>query len=257
MRKLSAAIAAIMLAALAGSATRADPLARYRAGDYELAVAEGTKANTAFGYAVAARAVLAEGMMRSPCLECLTRAADLARRSIAIDPKQADAHVFLAVAIGYQARIVGTLRARLNSYPEEAKRQIDAALQSDPRNALALAALGGWNIQIVRDGGAILARWLYGATLAEGFKAFAAAFDAAPGNVTLRYQFALSLGGFDAKTYRSQVRDALSRAANGRPQTAYEKFAQARANELLDALNKDDGARFDRLIRRDQGYPGY
>lgn len=247
--------AASALAALLPSLARADALALYQAGAYEQAVAEASRQNSAPGYALAARAALAEAVLKSPCLDCLRRVEELARKAIAADPKTADGHVYLAVALGYEARIIGVVRARLGAYPEEAKRNLDKALESDPENIWALAAMGGWNIEVVRGGGAALARWLYGATVEAGLKSFAAAFKAAPDNLVLRYQFALSLAGLDPDAYRDRIADALARAGNAQPQTAYERFAQGRARELLAALAKGDRAALVRLVRRDQGYP--
>lgn len=244
-----------LLAMLVAPSARADAFALYQAGRYEQAIAEASHQNGAAGYALAARAALAEAALKSPCLECLERAADLARKSIAADPRPADGHVYLAVSLGYQARIIGMVRARLGAYPEEAKRNLDKALASDPKNPWALAALGGWNIEIVRGGGAMLADWLYGATVDAGRKHFAAAFEAAPDNPVLRYQYALSLGGLDPDAHRGAILAALARATAAEPQTAYEKFAQGRARELLAALKKNDRAAFDALVKRDQGYP--
>ena len=253
IRVLGAALAAALIVAPADAAE--DALALYKAGKYEQAIAAASRENSAAGYALAARAALADAALRSPCLECLERAATLAHKSIAADPELPDGHIYLAASLGYQARIIGMIRARLGAYPEEAKRNLDKALASDPKNAWALAALGSWNIEIVRGGGAYLASWLYGATLAEGFKDYDAAFKAAPGNLVLRYQYALSLGGLDLDAYHDKITDALTRAVKAEPQTAYEKFAQGRARELQTALKNGDRATFDWLVRRDQGYP--
>lgn len=249
-----AAVAAL-LAMLAAPQAQGDALALYQAGRYEQAIAEGSHQDNAGGYALAARAALADAALKSPCLACLKRAEDLARKAIAADPRPADGHVYLAVSLGYQARIVGMVRARLGGYPEEARRNLDKALASDPKNPWALAALGGWNIEIVRGGGERLARWLYGASLEEGQRHFDAAFKAAPGNLVLHYQYALSLSGLDLDEWWPLVSDELARAAAAAPQTAYERFAQGRARALLAALRKNDRAAFDALVRRDQGYP--
>jgi hypothetical protein len=249
--------AAFALALLAAPAAQAAPdtLALYQAGKYDQAIASGTHDATALGYATAARAALADAMLKSPCLECLKRAADLSHRSIAADPKLSDAYVYLAVSLGYQGRIIGPIRAQLDGYPEEAKRNLDEALLADPKNAWALAALGGWNIEIVRGGGVNLARWLYGASLEAGMKAFDAAFRVQPDNLVLRYQYALSLAGLDLGEWQGQVETTLERAATARANTAYELFAQGRARELLTALRNNDREAFGRLVRRDQGYP--
>jgi hypothetical protein len=245
-----------LIAILSGApalASDSSALSLYVAGKYQDAESAGMAQGDAAGYALAARSALAAEMMRSsPCLSCLKRAEGEARRAIALDPKLADGHLFLAVSLGYQARIVGLVSARLNNYPDEAKANLDAVLAADPGNCWALAAVGGWNIEIVRGGGATLAGLLYGAGLADGLADFAKAFAGSPDNPVLRYQYALSLGGFDPGGYRGQIEDALSRAAAAKPTTA---FAQGRARELLAALDANDAKTFARLVKRDQGYP--
>jgi len=254
LKRLVCAALALAFPALQASAAE-DAQSLYQSGKFGQAIAAAVALNTAPGFALAAHASLADAMMRSPCLPCLQRAEEFARKAVAADPKLAEGHLYLAVSLGYQARIVGVVRARLGGYPEEARRNLDAALAADPANAQALAASGGWNIEIVRGGGALLARWLYGASVGTGLDEFAAAFRAAPGNVVLRYQYALSLGGFDLRAYRNDVEDALTRAVTGTPSTAYDAFAQSRARELLAALKRNDDAGFARLLKRDQGYP--
>jgi hypothetical protein len=241
--------------ALTSVARADDPLALYRAGKYEPAINAALGQNNAAGFALAARAALGEALTQKPCLSCLQRAEGYARKAIAADSHLPDGHTFLAVSLGYEARIVGTVRARLANYPEESKSNLDAALASDPHNVLALMAMGGWNIEIVHSGGAFMANTLYGATVDKGKGLFAEAFKSAPGNIVARYQYALGLAGVDEKTYRSEIADALSRASSGTAMTAYETFIQGRARELLGVLNKNDTDEFDRLVRRDQGYP--
>jgi tetratricopeptide (TPR) repeat protein len=232
-----------------------DATALYQSGDYAGAIKEGLHENSGASLATASRAALALAAERSPCLDCLSLAENLARKSIAADPKIADAHVFLAVTLGYKARIEGMIKARFSGYADEAKRNLDEALQIDPRNGWALAALGGWNIEIARKGGAYLARWLYGAGVDAGVKDFQAAFAAAPDNPVLRYQYALSLSGLDAGAWKVQIADALNRAGTMEPRTAYEKVVQARAKELLAAFNRKGRQGFDALVKHDQGYP--
>ncbi|MBV9991778.1 MAG: hypothetical protein JOZ72_10835 [Alphaproteobacteria bacterium] len=262
-RPIRAAFAAVLIALAAVTPAAAkrtapqpatDPLALYQAGQYPDAIKAGIHDNTGQSLATATRAALAVAAERSPCLDCLTLAESLARKSIAADARLGEPRVYLAVTLGYKARIEGRIHARFNGYAEEAKSNLDAALKANPNDAWALAAIGGWNIEIVRGGGAWLASWLYGANVDEGLKDFAAAFKAAPDNLVLRYQYALSLGGLDAGKYKAQIADALTRASTMPPHTAYEQFAQARAKELLAAWKKDRSS-FDALVKRDQGYP--
>ena len=145
------------------------PLAFFLAGHFAQAEAAGLAQNNAEGLAIAARAVLADDMMRDqPCLECLKHAEDISRHAIAADPKLPEAHIYLAAAIGYEARIIGDFAAQSRGFADEAKQQLDAALASDPNDPWALAALGSWHIEIVRNAGTTLANWLFGAKFATG-----------------------------------------------------------------------------------------
>src|SRR5204863_8574662 len=71
--------------AVAAVAQNPSPLFElYAQGRYDEAARAGETAHTAYGYAVAARAVLADAVLReTPCLECLQRAAKLARAAVA------------------------------------------------------------------------------------------------------------------------------------------------------------------------------
>lgn len=230
--------------------------ALYAQGHYEEAMHQGAAAGTAAGFAIAARAAMADAMMRpEPCLECLERGEAFARRAIAADPNAPDGHVWLAAALGYEARIVGLIRAKLNDDPGQAKENLDAALKADPDNAYALAALGGWNVEIVRSGGKFLARRFYDASLEQGLNLFDRAVRAAPGNVAVRYQIALSLSGLDAETYRNRIESELQATIHATPETTYEKYVQGRAGEMLALLRRGDRDAFDARIRAFQGYP--
>ncbi len=247
-----------VLLVLSGASRAADDSVwtLYAQGRYSEAQSAGEARGDASGYALAARANLAVAAMREHgCLECLKAAEADARRAIALDPKPADAHVFLAAALGYEGRFEGLVAARMHDYPGQAKHELDTALAGEPGNCWALAALGGWNIEVVRGGGATLARWLYGARLDDGMHYFSRAFACAPDNLVFRYQFALSLSGLDFDTYRASITDSLTKAVALTPVTAYDKFAQGRARELLDAIKTKGTGAVMALVRRDQGYP--
>jgi len=248
---------AFFLTLLAGSAQAADTAADlYKAGQYEPAIAAAVAQNNADGFALATRAALAEAVMRvPPCLDCLRRVEGFARRAIAADTKAVDARVYLAASLGYEARILGPLSSSYVSDAQEAKSNLDAAFAIDPNNFWVLAALGGWNIEVVRNGGPTLAQWIYKASVNTGLDDFTKAFRIAPTNVVLRYQYALSLSGLDHDTYRGQIMDALGRASTGATASAYDSFAQSRARELLATLKGGDLDKYDALVKRDQGYP--
>jgi len=249
--------AALLALVLAAAPAETGPLfALYAQGQYEEAMRQGAAAGTAAGFAIAARAAMADAMMRpTPCLECLKRGEAYARRAIAADKDAPDGHVWLAAALGYEARIVGLVRARLDNDPAQAKENLDAALKVQPDNAYALAALGGWNVEIVRTGGKFLANKFYGASLEQGLNLFDRAVRAAPRNVAVRYQIALSLAGLNSESHRGRIESELDTAIRATPETAYEKFVQGRATELLALLKRGDRDAFEVKLRIFQGYP--
>ena len=254
MKKLLLAL--LLLASPVHAATTEEIFALYAKGDYEQAVKAGEAAKTAPGYAIAARAVLADAVLRDrPCMECLTRAETLARQAVAADPRHAFGQVWLAVALGYQSRITGVVRARLRDAPGQSKTALDAAVAADPRNPFAVSALGGWHIEIVRGGGAYLARLLYGATETEALALLDRAVKLAPANVAVHYQIALSLLGFDERKYRARIQGELRAAIAAEPATSYEKAMQARASELLGLVNRGATDALEAKVRIFQGYP--
>jgi hypothetical protein len=228
----------------------------YAQGHYEEAMREGAAANTALGFAIAARAALADAMMRQePCLPCLKRGEAFARRAVAADWNLSDGHVWLAAALGYETRVIGLVRARLDNDPAQAREHLDAALKAQPDNPYALAALGGWHVEVVKTGGDFLAGKLYEASREQGLMLFDRAIKASPRNVAVRYQIALSLAGLDPERYRSRIEGELNAAIQASPETTYEKFVQGRAGELLTLLKRNDRDAFDARLRTFQGYP--
>jgi len=244
----------LLIPVSAGAATSDEIFAVYARGDYEQAARLGEASHTAPGLATAARAVLADAVLRdAPCLPCLERAEALSRQAVAADPHYALGQVWLAVALGYQARITGAVKARMKNAPAQSKTALNMAVVDDPRNAFAVSALGGWHIEVVRGGGATLAGLFYGARERTALSLFDRAVSLAPDNVAVRYQIGLSLAGFDPEKYHARIAAELKAAVAATPVTAYEKRIQVRAGELLGLLNQREA--FDLRVRKYQGFP--
>lgn len=251
--------AVVLVACICGPARAQGAAAafeRYRIGDYEGAITTGEAARTGEGLTVAARAAFAEANLRdTPCLPCLKRVEDFARRSIMLDMRHPDAYVYLAAALGYEARIIGYVRATLEKYPEQAKQAVDRALAVAPNDAFSLAALGGWHVEIVRNAGSLMARTLFGARVDAGQDAFRRAFTADPGNLVVRLQYVLAMSAYDLNRFRGQVADQLTAIAMTEPRTAYETAMKQRAARLQELLNANQNREYLALINRYQGYP--
>ncbi len=258
-RNMRIAAAAALLCALIALPARADaptPLQLYQAGQYDAAIQAGVAEKSATGYAAAARAALAQERMRpAPCLDCLKQAETYARQAIAADPTLADGRVFLAAALGFEARIIGIVAAKFQGYAGEAKDSLDVAYAHHPDDARTLAALGGWNFAVVNGGGRVLASLIYGATVKQGLAFYARAMAAAPGDIVIRFEYALSLSDTDRTAYGKDIEAALQSATAMMPRTAYERFMQSRARTLLDAFRQGDWPQYTALVRKDEGYP--
>ena len=256
MKRTLVALSLLVAAAPALAQQAPTPLELYDAGRYDAAIQAGLAQHDADGFATAAHAELAKERMRpAPCLDCLKRAEAYARKAIAADPKEAAPHIYLAAALGYQAHIIGVMQAKLKGYAEEAKTNIDTALADHPDDPWALAAMGGWHIGVVNGGGSMLAGMIYGASVKTGLAYYAKAMKADPGNIPIRFQFALSLSAYDREAYAKQIEAALQFAATGKPRTAYEVFMQGRAVRLLGLFKRGDWDAYDALVRKFQGYP--
>ena len=226
----------------------------YAKGDYEQAARLGEASHTAPGLATAARAVLADDVLReTPCLPCLERAEALSRQAIAVDPHHAFGQVWLAVALGYQARITGAVKARSKTPPRNPRQRWTRRWRTIPRMPLPCRP---WAAGISKWCAAAAPPWR-GCSMARANATALSLFDhsvaLAPGNVAVRYQIGLSLAGFDPAKYHARIATELKAAVAAVPATAYEKKIQARAQELLGLLNQREA--FDLRVRKYQGFP--
>jgi tetratricopeptide (TPR) repeat protein len=256
MQSLRAAIAAGLLTFAATELNAAEAALLYAEGAYEAAIAAAESDGGAAGFALAARAALADAELReTPCLACLERAAEFARGAIAAGPDNAEPYIYLVVALGRRARLIGFFQAqseRIGSVTDEA---IEAALAIDPDYPWALATRGGWHIEVVRLAGRILGGFLFGAAVEDGKDFFRRAMAGEPDNLVLPYQYALTLSAYDLEGERQAIRAELAKAVVLDPQDAYESAIRMRAELLLAELDAGDDPNFLRLLDIFRGDP--
>ena len=259
MRRLSiarllapVALGWLAMGAPARSATPA--LALYAEGEYLAAISAGETEGGANGFAVAARAALADAELRdAPCLECLLTAERLAQAAIAADAENVEAHVLFVTAVGRRARIIGFLASQRESIGSRTDDAIATALRIDPASPLALAVRGAWHIEIVSQAGRFLARVLYGADIEDGKEFYRQAIERDPENPVIRYQYALSLDSYDFEQEREEIETALENAIAGTTGNAYEEAIKTRAQALLDLLRSGMEEAFEERMRQFRG----
>ena len=166
----------------------------------------------------------------------LEACAALAKRAIALDPQNVEAHLQYVVALGFMGRVAGNIRAHLAGYATDARAHLDMALKLDPQNGWALGMLGAWHMEIVRKGGGFLAGSIYGAKLDDGIALYRRALQLDPENPVLHYEFGLALAAQDMRRFGSEAENQLRQAITLPARNAFEALAQQRARQLLIAL---------------------
>jgi len=234
--------ALILLAAPASAAPSLDDaLARYQRGEFLEGAKEARSLGTASGHALAARATLAYATTAVPVADrmpLLRQAETDAQAAVAKDDSLVEGHLQLVVALGQMARIKGPLAAELAGIPGKVHTHIERALALAPHNPWALAASGAWNLEVVRN--TRLGSVFMGASRKGGHQAFEAAMRVDPGNVVVRYQYALTLLGFDKADYRRAADQVLEKTLALTPKDAYARLMQNRAARLESLLKQDD-----------------
>jgi hypothetical protein len=256
MRRISAALifGLMVVGAPANSAIPAEQL--YTEGRYSEAISVGEAEGGSIGFTVAARAAFADAELReTPCLECLSRAGELAREAISADPENAEAHLLLVAALGRRARLIGFFASQREGVASQTDEAISKALMLESGSAFALAVRGAWHFEVVSQAGRFLGSTLYGARAEDGQRYFAEAIAREPENLVIRYQYALSLEACDFDAERGEVEMALEAATLGRPRDAYEGAINARATRLLGLLRDGMEEAFSGLMSRYRGDP--
>ncbi|HYM18130.1 MAG TPA: hypothetical protein VEU06_06170 [Micropepsaceae bacterium] len=228
----------------------------YRSGQYEAAIAKGETVGDDENLTIAAQAALAVTTLKGePCLDCAKRAEALARRAIAADPERPRAYVCLVASMAFESRIIGVYASQTEHLPDDARRALDKALMLAPDDPWALTAMGGWHLEVVRSGGRIWSRILYGARLNDGIDYFKRAVAADPDNPLIALNYALSLSSVAFNNRRDEIRGALETAVKAMPHDAYEAAMKARAVKLKDLLEKNARGEYLALASSYLGFP--
>lgn len=254
--KLRVAMLAVLVSAFATQAFASPAYDLWTQGKYDEAVKVGLAANDADGLAVAARAAASDMTMHtSPCMDCVKRTEEIARKALAANPKGALPTIYLAAALGYKGRIIGLMAAQNQKLGEQSKQALEDALAAHPKDAQLIATMGGWHFEVVRVGGSMLARWTYGATMDKGLALYDQAFKLSPNDILINYQYGLGLAAYDADEYRDKIEAAWKRAIAATPQNAYEEASKKRAAELLALLNGKDKKALEAKLDSYMGIP--
>lgn len=144
----------------------------------------------------------------------------------------------LALLYGNYARNISTGRARIEKVPERVKALVEAALEKNPENPLALGVLGIYHAEIVSRLGDFLGRVAYGATGKEAEKHFERAIAADPGFIQLRVEYARALLSLFGENRENEALAHLDKALETKPRDALEFLEQKRAERIRSSWTK-------------------
>lgn len=230
----------------------------FDAGRFAEAAVLARKLRTAKGDALASRAEAVRGEFMAEGEERLRRfqiALADGRRSLSRDPALPEAHLAIAVALGLVARSEGGVKAHFQGLGAEAREHIDEALALDDGNAWAHAALGGWHLEIVYEGG-LLGATIYDASDVAGIAAYERALELDPGNISIAWQYAFQLAGLGGIENRARAAQLLDGIVSRGPADALEEILYSSAKELKQALDGNDRTEIARLVAESLGRRG-
>ena len=222
---------------------RPEALQLYQAGSYVAAAEAAEAEETSSALSFAARAYLTDVMAATPGtadMSLVKKAETAALSSLALDPNNVEALVQLATSIGLLAVRSGPLEAHFSGLGKQVRQHLERALEIDPNDPWALSILGGWHMEVVRKGGRVSARLLYGAGRKKGIEYFEKALAITPNSIPILQRYAALLVATKNKDLQLQAQDILSLALTLEPVDAFERAMLERCREIQAPLLQGD-----------------
>lgn len=222
--------------------------AAFAAGRFAEAALVGRTAPTVSGRIAGGRAASTLAVYSTPdrveAKQMLERAeADFAE-ALKLSPGNQEAVLQQAITIGYRAKL-----ANSPGLAKEARKGIESAIAKNPRDPLALAALGGWHGESVATLGSFVAGTALGAKKAESIRHFDKAMALNPQGPAVPTFYAFTLLALDADN-ATQAKALLTRADKTKPADGFEALLQRNARDVLALLAKGDTAGARTLAKR-------
>ena len=205
--------------------------ALFHAGEFQKAFEAGLKAASAgkpAGITVAnkAQAIYANYLEKSEAtrLAMFQEVASRAEAQAAADPKNANAHYWMAYALGRYAQGISVAKALAQGLGGKVKHALETTIRLQPKHADAHIALGAFHAEVIDKVGKLLGH-TQGADAATGLKMFQQALKLNPGSAIAMMEYANGLVMLEGDKRMAEA-EAL--------------YAQAAACEAADAMERLD-----------------
>lgn len=241
VRKFALIIFAVFSTVHAASAsTLEEARTQLITGEYDRAIAIALELDTPEGLMLAAETLSAKVMLGyvDDANDSAKQARKWAEDALDALPDSQEAHVQFALAYGFETRTSSPFRAWRKKLPKKTLSAIEACRTKYPKDPRGDALLGAWHLGIVRKAGAKRGQSWFEATEEDGIKWYEKARRAAPQDIIIASNFAVTLLGLDPEKYIDQAGAIMTDIANMPANNAVEQDVKARIVNL-NALTHD------------------
>ncbi len=200
--------------------------ALFHAGEFQGAFDAGLKVGGA-GITVAnkAQAIYANYLEKSAKkkLEMFQEVAARAEAQAAQEPKNANAHYWLAYALGRYSQGISVAKALAQGLGGRVKGTLETTIKLAPKHADAHIALGTFHAEVIDKVGRLLGK-AQGADAAAGIKAFKKALELNPTSAIARIEYANGLVMMEGEKKMKEAEKLYEEAAAAKPLDAMERL---------------------------------
>jgi tetratricopeptide (TPR) repeat protein len=204
----------------------AEAWALFHAGDFQKAAEAGLKAGGA-GITVAnkAQAIYANYLEKSEKtkLELFMEVAQRAEAQAAEDPKNANAHYFMAYALGRYSQGISVAKALAQGLGGKVKGALETAIKLQPKHADAHIALGAFHAEVIDKVGSLLGR-TQGASKDTGLAMYKQALKLNPTSAIAMIEYANGLVMLEGDKKMKEAEKLYADAAASTPMDAMERL---------------------------------
>jgi tetratricopeptide (TPR) repeat protein len=210
--------------------------ALFHAGEFHKAHDAGLKAGGA-GVTVAnkAQAIYANYLEKSEKtkLAMFMEVAERAEKQAADDPKNPNAHYWMAYALGRYSQGISVAKALTQGLGGKVKTALETTIALAPKHADAHIALGAFHAEVIDKVGKLLGR-TQGADAATGLKMFKEALALNPDSAIARVEYANGLVMLEGDKRMKEAEKLYAEAAASKPLDAMERLDVEMAKEELE-----------------------
>jgi tetratricopeptide (TPR) repeat protein len=200
--------------------------ALFHAGEFQKATEAGLKAGGA-GITVAnkAQAIYANYLEKSEKtkLAMFMEVAERAEAQAAEDPKNANAHYFMAYALGRYSQGISVAKALAQGLGGKVKGALETAIKLQPKHADAHIALGAFHAEVIDKVGSLLGR-TQGASKDTGLTMYKQALKLNPASAIAMVEYANGLVMLEGDKKMKEAEKLYAHAAECEPKDAMERL---------------------------------